>query len=287
MWNNILFTAPPLPHFIACGQDTYVPGGMHPKRKAIGVFDLLVVTRGELYIGEENEEWRVGEGHALLLRPDLHHYPTQPCKMDTHFYWIHFHTTGTWRVLSEYQACETGYRREPFKPIQHFSLQIPKFCSLENPETMYGRINALMIQEGKPQVSSRWQQQIILQEILMMLNAHHHPEHDLSFQKVAEKSAAYLRQNYNRPITYEQLGETLHFHPNYIARCMKKAFGCTPLEYLIRYRLEQAKLRLLNTDMTIAQVAEEAGFEHIPYFTRCFVKHEGVTPSVYRKRYRF
>lgn len=108
---------------------------------------------------------------------------------------------------------------------------------------------------------------------------------ELPVKKVAEQAAAFIRQNYQASISYDQIGETLHFHPNYISRCMKKVFNCTPLEYLIRFRLEQAKLQLLKTDQTITEVAQTVGFEHIPYFTRCFTKHEGLTPSVFRKRF--
>ena len=50
----IHMTIPPLPHYIIGGYTIAPPGRKHPTRRNIEVFDLLVVTRGCLYIGEED-----------------------------------------------------------------------------------------------------------------------------------------------------------------------------------------------------------------------------------------
>ncbi|KAB8133608.1 helix-turn-helix transcriptional regulator [Gracilibacillus oryzae] len=81
------------------------------------------------------------------------------------------------------------------------------------------------------------------------------------------------------------LQETFHFHPNYIAKSMQKAFGSTPIEYLMKYRIEQAKMLLIQTSWKIATIAEEVGFGQTPYFTRQFRKFTGQSPSQFRKKF--
>lgn len=66
---------------------------------------------------------------------------------------------------------------------------------------------------------------------------------------------------------------------------MKRQFGCPPMEYLLHYRLDQAKLLLLQTDLPVGRIAQEVGFRQAAYFTSCFVKREGVTPREYRRRF--
>ncbi|MNE69283.1 Arabinose operon regulatory protein [compost metagenome] len=66
---------------------------------------------------------------------------------------------------------------------------------------------------------------------------------------------------------------------------MQKEFGCAPLDYLMRHRIEQAKLLLLQTDLAIALVAEEVGFNQAAYFTACFARLEGISPRKYRQRF--
>ncbi|MNO05578.1 Arabinose operon regulatory protein [compost metagenome] len=66
---------------------------------------------------------------------------------------------------------------------------------------------------------------------------------------------------------------------------MKRVYGLTPMEYLTDYRLEQAKLLLLKTEIPVAAVAERTGFENTAYFSRRFTSKVGISPLRYRKRY--
>ncbi|WP_269869105.1 helix-turn-helix transcriptional regulator [Paenibacillus caseinilyticus] len=104
-----------------------------------------------------------------------------------------------------------------------------------------------------------------------------------SVVKLAERTEAYLRRHYQQDLTNETLAESLHFHSNYIARCMKGIFHCTPMEYLLQYRLEQAKLLPIKTEWPIAKVGEQVGFHYAPYFFSCFKRHSGMTLLSFRK----
>ncbi|MNR59015.1 Arabinose operon regulatory protein [compost metagenome] len=66
---------------------------------------------------------------------------------------------------------------------------------------------------------------------------------------------------------------------------MQKEFGCAPFDYLMRFRIEQAKLQLLQTDLPIARIAEEVGFNQAAYFASCFSRYEGLSPRRYRQRF--
>lgn len=102
---------------------------------------------------------------------------------------------------------------------------------------------------------------------------------------MAERAAAYLKMNYRSPISNGMLSEVLQLHTNYITRCMTEVFGCTPQQYLLYYRLDQAKLLLIKTDWTIARIAEETGFRQTPHFSRLFASHTGMPPLKFRKRF--
>ncbi|MNJ46898.1 HTH-type transcriptional regulator ChbR [compost metagenome] len=66
---------------------------------------------------------------------------------------------------------------------------------------------------------------------------------------------------------------------------MQKVFGCSPAAYLQRYRIEQSKLLLLQSNYTVERIAEEVGFNHPAYFTASFTKIEGLSPRKYRQRF--
>jgi AraC-like DNA-binding protein len=55
----------------------------------------------------------------------------------------------------------------------------------------------------------------------------------------------------------------------------------TPVEYLNRYRLKEAKVRL-GTGANVTETALAVGFSSVSYFTRLFEKEVGESPSAYR-----
>lgn len=133
--------------------------------------------------------------------------------------------------------------------------------------------------------SVKWKQQLVFQEVIEHLSASMEADGPSPSILCAEQAASYLREHYRDSITAQELGDSINFHPVYIARCMQKEFGCAPFDYLMRFRIEQAKLLLLQTDLPIARIGEQVGFNHAAYFTSCFAKYESISPRKYRQRF--
>ncbi|WP_339265754.1 AraC family transcriptional regulator [Paenibacillus sp. FSL K6-1330] len=281
------FTAPPLPHYMICGEDTYQVGDQHPDRYNIGVFDLILVTKGALFLEENGVAYRVKSGCHLILRPDAAHRTYLPCQEETHFYWLHFQTCGRWIETEELTLFALSQTDQPIVQIESFSFYIPKYGEL--PSIEQARLLIEQFQNLQPLSSSsaRWKQEQLLHELLLLFQAeedgiqHQNPQY-----AIAERTANYLRQHYKEPVSYQRLSDAMHFHQNYLSICMKKTFGCTPLEYLTRHRIEQAKRLLIHTNDPIGRIAEESGFGSFPYFIRCFIRYTGFKPKSFRQKYR-
>ncbi|MBW7457170.1 helix-turn-helix domain-containing protein, partial [Paenibacillus sepulcri] len=129
-------------------------------------------------------------------------------------------------------------------------------------------------------------QQQLFQELLLQLQEEGGMSAASPYLAIADEAAAFLRRHYKEPLGYKRMSEELHFHANYIAVCMKKAFGCTPLEYVTRHRIEQAKRMLIHSNHAIGKIAEETGFGSFPYFIRCFSRYTGFKPKEFRMRFR-
>jgi AraC-like DNA-binding protein len=286
--NMIRFEAPPLPHFISCGFANQAPGFKHLNRRNLGSFDLLVSAKGTLYMGEDDRHYEVPEGHALILRPDCHHYPTKASPEATDIYWLHFHTGGHWYVQEDTHegVQEPVHTRRDCLSPQTFTISVPQFTKLRRPSAMYEDLDRLVKLESEShQPHVLWEQQTALQKVLRHLSSSAESQASSPSKLCARQAASYLRANYKNTITAQDLGEHLNFHPVYIARCMQKEFGCSPFEYLSRYRIEQAKLLMMRSDMSIARISEEVGFQHAAYFSTCFLKYEGLSPRSYRRRF--
>ncbi len=65
-------------------------------------------------------------------------------------------------------------------------------------------------------------------------------------------------------------------------RLFRKNCDCTPMEFVIRRRLEVARALLQRNDFSAADIARICGYSNIPHFTREFKKHYGLTPHAWR-----
>lgn len=96
----------------------------------------------------------------------------------------------------------------------------------------------------------------------------------------------YIDEHITEDLMISQLAEQFGISESYLTRIFNQTIGCSPSNYMINRRIGNAQTLLLNTDLSIAEVAKEVGFQDQSYFTKRFAKCVGITPHRYRKRYR-
>jgi signal transduction histidine kinase/DNA-binding LacI/PurR family transcriptional regulator/DNA-binding response OmpR family regulator len=102
-------------------------------------------------------------------------------------------------------------------------------------------------------------------------------------QRLIRRAMAFIHEHYAEPLTREQIASYVHFSPDYLTDCFRREQGVTPMVYLNRYRIFQARQLLENSDLTITQVALAVGFAEAAHFTRTFQREVGMTPRAYRR----
>jgi transcriptional regulator GlxA family with amidase domain len=74
------------------------------------------------------------------------------------------------------------------------------------------------------------------------------------------------------------------------ARTFKRRFaaatGLTPIAYVQRLRIEDAKRRLERTEASVDEISWRVGYEDAAFFRRLFKRTTGLAPGAYRKRFR-
>lgn len=98
-----------------------------------------------------------------------------------------------------------------------------------------------------------------------------------------QKMLEFIRQNYGKRISLEEIAESAGISKTEALRCFHSGVGSTPVTYLNEYRLGKAKELLAETDRTVTQIAAETGFDSSSYFTRCFTGAFGMNPMAFRK----
>ena len=93
-----------------------------------------------------------------------------------------------------------------------------------------------------------------------------------------KQAAAYLQRRYTEEIDMERLAEAVHLHPNYLHRIFRAEMHCTVGEYLLRYRMEQARKLLVSSDVTVAAAGRSCGVPNEQQFSKLFKKVYGQSP---------
>jgi len=91
----------------------------------------------------------------------------------------------------------------------------------------------------------------------------------------------FIDRNYHERINLNMVSGKAFFSGYHFIRLFSKIYGVTPHQYLIRVRMEKAKL-LLKTDMPVQQVCFAVGFDSVGSFTSLFKRQVGANPAQYR-----
>lgn len=99
-----------------------------------------------------------------------------------------------------------------------------------------------------------------------------------------KKILLYIEDHYSEPISQAGVAERFHFTQQYFSRYFKKHTGITFTEYVMRYRVQQARKSLVESDKRIVDIALENGFTDERRFITAFKKFYKETPLQYRKK---
>ncbi len=91
-----------------------------------------------------------------------------------------------------------------------------------------------------------------------------------------------IQAHLDEKIRIKDLAETMNLSESRFQHCFSTVFHCSPMEYVLRLRIEKACQLLRQTQETIAQIALDCGFGNLAHFNRQFLKRTGMTPRQYR-----
>lgn len=136
----------------------------------------------------------------------------------------------------------------------------------------------------QPQLNSDTTKYLI-KELLFLLNAcvcrnNYQTIRTNSFS--SDVALRYLTENFDKKIDLTMLAQKANVDKSYLIRLFKKDFGYTPIEYLIKLRMEHAQYLILNTNLTINEVARLCGYNTPSFFIEHYKKKFGKTPKIHR-----
>lgn len=233
--------------------------------------ELFYILDGEGYFCTESEEVPIKKDSLILINPNIRHTEksskTHPLKyivlgIDN----LHFEFSGT-----DYGA----YRIYDFQKHRECCLSLMQ----------------MMLDEARGQrISSelicQYLMSILLLKILRISGDKFTPYSAKNIPGECETIKHYVDTHYQENITLDNLAEVSHLNKFYLSHMFSKAFGISPITYLLERRILHSKELLKSTDFSITQIAHTTGFSSSNYFSQSFKRYTGLTPAAYRKKYQ-
>ena len=95
-------------------------------------------------------------------------------------------------------------------------------------------------------------------------------------------TVSYLHIHYRENTSIAELAAMEHLSVSRYREVFKNQTGMSPVDYRTALRISNACRLLLQTDLTVAEIAADCGYSDVFFFMRLFKRKTGVTPGEYR-----
>ena len=189
------------------------------------------------------------------------------------------------------QTVELLNERYPLAEAQQpWALAGPEYAHLTNSPELTGTLERLVAVARTTDAAKDVLAGFTVQELLVRLMQTQ--ARQLIFQDYARHLAThrfaavvqYVKAHLAEKLSVDKLSALACMSKATFFRLFKREFGLTPVEYIVRERLAEAKRLLRQPLASVAEVCLRAGLNNLSYFQALFKKHEGMTPGAYKKQ---
>lgn len=224
---------------------------------------------GPMTVRMGGREHTLQPGSLFLYRPQEEQYYGHASERKFLSYWVHF----------------TGYGAEEILRNANLSDEGPFFAGVHNEiATVFENImNELRDKKAGFELASA----SLLSYLLALLSRRIERGSGIKVDKRGEiyESIKYIHDNYTKELYVTELAEFAHLSADRYTTLFKSITDTTPLQYIIKFRLQKACDLMKNTHLNIQQISSLVGFDDQLYFSRMFKKVYGATPSEYMTRF--
>ena len=102
-------------------------------------------------------------------------------------------------------------------------------------------------------------------------------------QERIQKMLLFVHQNYRENIQLGDIANAASVSEGECCRCFKNMVRKSPIQYVIDYRISKAAELLMDTELSVTEIADETGFPDTSHFIKYFKRKMGMTPREYRR----
>lgn len=254
-----------------CGWERCYPGHRFGPNKRT-YYVLHIITNGKGKLEKNGEVFHLTTGDAFLLCPEEEAWYEADKKEPWAYAWIGLYGYKVKKVMQY-----AGFSKE--KSIR--SLKCTALLKSYVDEIL--EVHRLTTEESMRRNGYLNLFLATLIEDNEKFNTKTMPEHTYPGTVYVEHAMEYIKHHYREKIKINELAEYIGINRSYLTNMFKKTIGCSPQEYLVKFRMEKAKNLLKNTDMPINAVAEAVGYPDQLAFSKMFRIYTNISPKAFRQ----
>lgn len=253
--------------------------------------EIMYVTKGSCLIHVNNQEFRLKEQQFIFLSADILHQLTipqgRPCSiLNLEFSCLRSETGICLSGLFAESPAFAGFCRHPGEyfignDTDHlgYSLKdlinqlrngIPFKNVMQNPSDSYTPDQICLIR-------------LLFQRMMLELSKcvlNHNKNTGMLYLRRAQD---YISSHLTEEIRVPQLAEHAGINKSYLQSLFSRHMNCTITDYINQKRLEHAAFLLVNSSLSVTDVAFQSGYNSRQHFGSTFEKYYNISPRAYRQ----
>lgn len=263
---------------------------LHTKRN-LETFVILIGISGTLYIAQDDRKYELNENEFLVMFPGHEHYGWKESTKTVSYYWCHFKINKPYKLLTETEIDQQVFLMQS---DNHYSAHSNVYILPEyGPLSAATRVVLLfrqLLDLSMQNCYSHYMLDYTLSSIAMEVSQEYvtsytHKNNNSAVRYNILEIMEWIRINYKKQLTIQEIARTFNYNPNYLSSVFKKQTGFPLLRFIHLTKIGAAKKLLLNSTISIKEVAHKTGFSDEKTFMKLFKQLEDVTPTQYRNTF--
>lgn len=283
-WESLMHSTSFLPVIVKTierFQDT--SWSMEPNRHEF--YEMVYIKKGNAVFQIAGQPAVIGPNDIVIIKPKQPHKFIVKSESGCEFIVLHFEFTN--QLNKEFSEVSLGDFLN-FVSSKESGAFITLKVSQKN--EIITLLNRILKEKESTDIGSEFLNYLMVLELFVLISRALKMEWENSIKDKSPKlkevihiSVKYINNNFERDISLGDIAKFVFLSPSYFTRAFKEEMGISPINYLLKTRIERSKELLADTSLKISDIALSVGFSNQQRFNEIFKKYSKFTPLQYRK----
>lgn len=283
-WESLLNSSTFLPVIVKTIERIHdTTWSMEPNRH--DYYEMVYIKRGNAVFEISGHPAEIGPNDIIIIKPNQFHKFTVKSESVCEFIVLNF------KFVNKFDMQFSGVSLEFFLDFVS-GKESGAFIRLKvsQKNEIINLLNRILKEKENPDIGSELLNYLLVMELFVLISRALKMEWENSIKNKSSKlkeliqvAVSYIDNNYERDISLKDIAQYVFLSTSYFTRAFKEEKGISPINYLLKTRVERAKELLKDSTLKISDIALNVGFSNQQRFNDIFKKNVKMTPLKYRK----